>query len=491
MKANLIRLLSGTFIYGGGAVLSRMITFLLLPLTTSYLTPEDYGIIGTLAIASQILTGLFTLGFGVALTRCYWATDDDIERHGLIWTSFIVLVTNIVVWIGLGGLTSEKISSLLLGSQHYSYHVFLTLAALGLNATTLPFATYLRIKERAFLVVSIAILEVTLTISTMIFLVMFLNRHSQGMLEAALIGQIFSFLFLLAISAMEVRFKIKWDSILEMLKIGYPYIFGLFGYFLMQCSSRYILQIYSNLEEVGLFFMGMNFGRTIELVVGGFISAWPPFFTSFVNKQEEASKLFGKVLTYYVIGMSSLLAFFFTLAKPIVLLMVQPPYYEVWNVIGILATSFALWGVYSISATGFIFYKKSLWQVFTEIVAGLSSIALSFFLIPIFQKLGAAIATLLPFFILISISFYLNRRLFRVEYEIKRIVKVASGLFIIALITFVPIEAGPTYNLLMASCLLFFFTYLWFLCLTANEKNQIRQLLPSLGERKTAASSLN
>src|SRR5690242_795812 len=102
MKSHLPRLLSGTFIYGGGALLSRMITFLLLPLTTSYLTPEDYGVIGTLAIASQILNGLFTLGFGVSLGRCYWSLEDNGERHGLIWTSFAVLLINILFWISLG-----------------------------------------------------------------------------------------------------------------------------------------------------------------------------------------------------------------------------------------------------------------------------------------------------------------------------------------------------------------------------------------------------
>jgi O-antigen/teichoic acid export membrane protein len=470
MKAQLLRLLKGTFIYGGGSIISRVIAFLLLPLTTAYLLPEDYGIIGTLAMAPQIFSGLFTLGFGVSLSRCYWSEKEEGDRPGMIWVSFIAIFANIVFWVLLGACFSKSISTLLLGSNQYAYLVFLTLVSLGLNAATLPFLTYLKLQERAKLVAGLTVLETTISIGSMIFFVVFLNRHAQGFIEAGVIGQIVNFLCFFGIGLFELRLAFKWNYLRELLVIGYPYMFGLIGYFLMQCSSRYILQLHSNLDDVGLFFLGLSLARPIDFVVGGFISAWPPFFTSFMHKQEEGARLFSKILSYYVIAISCLLALFFALAKPVVLTMVHPRYNEVWRVVGILATALALWGVYSISATGFIFYKKSLWQMLTEIGAGLFSIVSCFLLIPIFQKEGAAIAMLLSFLALAVASFLLNLRLFPIQYETKRLFKVTGGLLMVAIVSFLPIEPLSVYCGWMMMTTLVFFLYIWFFCLASEEK---------------------
>lgn len=477
MKEHILRLLKGTFIYGGGQFLSRMVTFLLLPLTTAYLTPEDYGVIGSLAIISQLLSSLLTLGFGVSLGRCYWSTQDAKERHGIIWVAFNALLVNILIWSSIGYLFSDKLSWMMLGSANYSWLVVLTLFSTALSASMLPFSTYLRLQEKALLVVTVSLGEVLTTTTSMLGLVIYFDRHAQGVIEAGLLGQCFSFICLFAIGLKELNLCFSWKYLKDMLRIGYPYIAGLLGYFLLQCSSRYVLQLESNLEEVGLFFMGSNFARVIELVVVGFISAWPPFFTSFIDKKEEAKKLFGKVLSYYVIGVSSILICFFAFAKPIVYLMVQPPYFQVWTVIGLLAASWALWGVYSISATGFIFYKKSLLQVFVEIGGGLLCVALNFLFIPFLHKEGAALATLFGFCGLVGMSFYFNLRLFFVEYEIRRIIQVVAALSIGASLTFLPIQSHLLYCSWMAVILLSFYAYLWGICLTDQEKIHIFSLL--------------
>jgi len=490
MKAHMIRLFKGTFIYSSGQLLARVITFFLLPLTTSYLKPEDYGIIGTLAIIGQLFSGLFTLGFGVSLSRCYWSTEDKAARHGMIWSSFFALLLNSFLLTAFAFTFAKDISWIALGSDQYPGLVVMTFISIGMASSLLPFASYFRMEEKALLVVILTIIELLISLSLTIYFVMFLYMGALGVVLGGLIAQAASFVLMLAIGSKYLLRTINWHYLPDMVKIGYPYIFVLFGNFLLQCSSRYILQFYEGMDQVGLFFMGSNFANIITLAVTGFISAWPPFFNSFLNKQDEAVQVFGRVLSYYAMGMGAIVILFFVLARPIVHLMVQPPFYSVWTVVGTLAAAQALMGVYSISAAGLIFYKKSGWQVLLEIGAGLISIILNFVLIPLFEKEGAALATLLSFLALVSMSLLINQRLLPVQYEKMRVFKVAASLACAALITFVPIQNELTYNCLMALTVLSFYWYLWRYCLNLSERNFVMYYLP-FGKIKTLESADN
>lgn len=80
--------------YSGGSVIGRIATLFLLPLTTSYLTPADYGVIGILTLLPIFMNGLFSLGFHTALGRVFSSGKDDAEKEGIIWTAFAALIAN-------------------------------------------------------------------------------------------------------------------------------------------------------------------------------------------------------------------------------------------------------------------------------------------------------------------------------------------------------------------------------------------------------------
>lgn len=477
MKDHLKRLFRGTFIYSGGQVLSRIVTFLLLPLTTSYLTPADYGLIGTLAIITTFLNGFYTLGFGVSMGRCYWSTDHRKERDGVIWAAFGALSINGLLWTVIALLFSTKISWLALNSNAYSELIVITFLSLALSGALLPFTSYLRMEEKAFLSVCLSLFEVLASIGFTIYFVMFVEMGAKGVVLAGFVAQVLAFILTLAICTRFLHFQIGWKYVPEMIKVGFPYIFGLIGYFLLQCTSRYTLQFFSSMSDVGLFYMGSNFARMIELAVSGFISAWCPFFISFLNKQEEAVQVFGRVLSYFVMAMCALVILFFASSRPLVHLMVQPNFHSIWTQVGILAASQALWGVYCISAAALVFFKKTVWQLWIEIAAGTISVGLNCLFIPFFNTGGAAIATFLSFFCLAWISFLVNQRLLKIAYEWGRIFKAVAALVVAAIFSFIPLPMGP-YILLMSCTVLSYYLFLWQICLTSSERQTIFSYLP-------------
>ena len=63
MKNKILEILKDSSIYGVSKILGQVVTFFLIPLYTSYLSPEDYGILSIVGVMSVSL-GLF-MNFGL------------------------------------------------------------------------------------------------------------------------------------------------------------------------------------------------------------------------------------------------------------------------------------------------------------------------------------------------------------------------------------------------------------------------------------------
>ncbi len=62
MTGQLGRLAKSALIYGTGEVLTKILGFLMLPLFTAYLTPDDYGINAILASITFVLGSVLSFG---------------------------------------------------------------------------------------------------------------------------------------------------------------------------------------------------------------------------------------------------------------------------------------------------------------------------------------------------------------------------------------------------------------------------------------------
>lgn len=473
MNKKISTLFSDSFAYSFGAILSRFLTFWLLPLTTSYLTPADYGIVGNLALLSTLLIGLFQLGFNTSIAPVYYSKEGERHISGVIWAAFLTLFVNSTLLCCLFGALRQPIASVLLSSPGHADLVFVSLLTTAFTACQFPFNFHLRAQQRARLVVWLCLIDVIVSNALMILFVMVWERGAAGVIEA----QALSLFISLTISAIVVLptlpFSFPWKQAVEMVKVGAPIIYGFLGFFLLQSTSRYMIQWYVNEDVAGLFFVGSNFSRVIELGLWGFVSAWIPYFNSFAGKESEGTPHFSQVLSYFVFGMCTVSLCFFLFARPIVHLMVQPSFYPLWTIVGILSLSQALWGVYVISYTGLIIRKKTFLLSCLEIGAGISCIGWNALLIPLWEMEGAALATFMGFVTLITVSFTLNRRILPVAYDNKRLLQAFVPFSLIAACSFLPIASIGLYT--VGAFLLFFafVFYLWKWVLHEEEKNKI------------------
>jgi O-antigen/teichoic acid export membrane protein len=179
------------------------------------------------------------------------------------------------------------------------------------------------------------------------------------------------------------------------------------------------------LDQVGIYTIGYNFGLVMSVPVDALTAAWVPYFMSFVDRRAEASTLFGRIVTFYVIGFGILSLMFHVFAKPVVMLMTQPAFHEAYQVVGLSATAYFLSGLYSLLLPAMYFAKEVKYQTLIQALAGLLGIAANFLLIPNLKVLGAGLGLMFGylFMVILTATWNLIRKsdYLQVKYEWERI----------------------------------------------------------------------
>lgn len=430
MKEQLARLAKSALIYGLGEVLNRLVPVLLLPVFTFYLTPSDYGIAAILSVVGLFVTPVASLGFGAAAGVCYFEGNNHERKTATIWTAFIILIISVSFWTILGVLFAQQISVLAFQSSQYGYLVALTLLSIGLNILILPFTLYLQFEEKAKVFVALTTISVFFSISIQIFMVVVLEKGVQGLIEGELIARIISFTLFIIMVAFKIDFRL--DTLLgqQLLRLGIPLVPSFAFLFVIQHGNKYILQWTAGLESAGIYTVGFNLGLGLSLIVSAFQRAWLPYFMSFIENRNEASTLFSRILTYYVLGIGTLSLLFYIVAKPAVMILTQPMFYEAYKVIGLAASAQFLIGVFNILLPGIYFAKEIRYVSLLQGGAALISMGSSLLLIPLLGVLGAGMALVMGVLAMVILQHAWNfgrRQIYlKVPYQWGRLVKFAS-----------------------------------------------------------------
>lgn len=423
MREELARLSKSTLIYGVGGVLNRFISFLFLPVFTSYLSPADYGISSILGLLTFVATSVFSLGLGAGIGPSYFEGNNREQKERTIWTAFVLLIASALILGAFGLVFASHLSIVAFQTPQYGYLVTLTLLSTALNILTIPFTLRLQFEGWAAKFVTLTAVSTLSSISVSLFMVVILQRGIQGLIEGGLIVQVVNLFLFLAPTAPGLKFRLSRTLGKELLRLGVPLVPSFAFLFVLQQGNKYILQWFRGLDEVGIYAVGFNFGMVMNLVVSAFQNAWYPYFMSFMDKPDEGRRLFGRIFTYYVFGFGALSLLFYLAARPVVMLMTQPAFHEAYKVVGLSATAQFLIGVFSLLLPGVFFAKEVRYISGVQGIAAVASLALNLLLVPAFGLQGAGIALALGLLTMAVLQhcWNLRRGYLPVQYEWLRV----------------------------------------------------------------------
>jgi len=477
MKPALKRLAKGTVIYGIGGMLQRFMGLLLLPLFTRELTPEDYGVVALVLLVGIAMSGLLTLGTGNSMGLLYFREQDGAKRPTIIWTNILLMTGNGLLLYVLIFLLAPGLSGLMFQTDRYADLIRLALLGSVLTSIADPWLAYLRMEEKAKRYVIITLVSSALTIAFSVCFVLVLHAGVAGLILAGTLAQGLMLIVIWAAVGRKLRFGIDRRLFGPLIRIGFPSIFGLFAFLLIDYADRQMIERMLDLTQLGIYSIGYSFGIVMSLAMGAFAVAWTPFFMSYAQKREEAQQVFARVLTYYVIGFSCLTVLFFFVAKPVVLIMTAPVFHEAYLVIGLVAAGHAFKGCYLIILPGIYFAEKLYRQSMVEWIAAFINIVLNLWLIPIYGIVGAAIATFVSYSSLPVLAWLVSRHYLAVDYQWKRLatalIMTAIACTLLYQTSFFMDEGLVGILLVNSVVLLVFFAATYRLLLTASERAQI------------------
>ena len=390
-QPRLLQLFRNMLIYGGGDVLVRFVNLLLLPLFTSYLTPQDYGISSILGLITFFVAPVISLGLGAALGPCYFESDSQRHRLTTVWTAVALATFMSALMLAAGMPSAGCIAHSALDDASLAPLVRLTLLTITCIMLIEPFNLRLRFEERPLAVSVLSVASALVTIGFNVVLVVVLHRGVQGLVEAGLWSRLLTLALFATPVIMDKQAGFSWPIGRSLIRTGLPLVPSFAFVFFLQHGNKYLLQSFRGLGELGIYQIGFTLGSVLSLGVNAFQSAWYPYFMSFTTKPAEAQVQFARVFQWYVAGFGFLTLAFFACARAVVLLMTQPAYHDAWRVVGLVAASEFCRGLYCILLPP-VYFARQTWSV-AVVQAGACAVALlaGRLLVPAAGMTGAAL----------------------------------------------------------------------------------------------------
>jgi len=437
------QLLRHLVVYGIGDAAASLVSFLLLPIYTRYLSPSDYGVITMLLTVEAVTRILFRWGTDSAFMRLYYDCESDADRQVLASTLMLFLIGANGALLALGFLITPALGRFMFGVSGQDGLVRLVLVNTFLMTLHALPNSLLRIRERSRLFSALTFAKSAGTIVIRLVLVVLLRQGVWGVVLAdTVIAVIFTGIMARWMLPL-LRLSFSGAVLREALRYGMPRLPHALAHQAIAVSDRYLLAAFVPLREIGLYGIGSSFGQALKLFLNGFEFAWAPFYMSSMS-QPDAKSLFSRLGTYLFAAVVLLAAGLSAVAPELVRLMTAAEFAQAaavipWVTVGVVAQA-----SYQVASLGLNITKQTKYFPAATGLSAVVSIAANLALIPRFGFVGAAAATALSYSVLTLLIGVFAYRVYPVHYEWRRLGLVAADGLLCYMIASILVPAFPS-----------------------------------------------
>ena len=424
-----------TFVYGIGGILTKALSFLLLPLFTHYLSPRDYGVLEIIDLSMSLLGMFLNMGITASLLRYYGAAESEQDKRKVVGTLFRFTVVTGLLIFAVGALQVNKATLLLFGPGVPPKYLLLSFASFVLAyIANIPY-TYLRAKEASGALVTLdTVTSFVVLVLNIVFIAVF-KMSILGMLLSPLMVGTIRLAVLIKWMGRVVGVGMDWILLRGLLAFGAPLVLSDLTGFIVNFSDRFFLQRYQSLEIVGIYAVGYKFAYMLNfLFIQPFNMMWHGRMYV-IHRQPNHRRVFAQVFVLYsvVLMLAALgLALF---SSDVIRVMADPRYAAGEQVIGPVALGYVFLGMsYYVRSGMFLVSRTGLVGIVCAVAAAVNLVA-NYFLISNFGMLGAAWATLLGFCAIAVGSYYCSQRVCPLDLAAGRVVKalaLAIGIYVLS-----------------------------------------------------------
>lgn len=420
MKEEVGQLIKHSGIYGLGTILSKSVGFLMIPVYTRYLVPADYGVLELLDLVI-FFSGIFaTMGICSAFFRFYGDSDSPDDRKAVTSTALFTVAGLSLFVLVLMQLLARDLSTVAFGNATYAPLVRIVAFTLFFsNLTEVPLA-YLRAQQRTVLFVVIGLIRTVLSATLLILAVAVLRMGVMGVVYGNLISSVLVGVTLLSALIVRVRGKFSREKFEQMFRYGAPLIVQSLASFVLVFSDRFFLRHFASLSEVGIYGLGYKLAGIVSLLVSGPFDmtwSWQQFELA---KRPNARHMYAKIQIYQLLVSLLVGLAVSVLAKDILRVLSPPGYWGAAPIVPLIALSYVLSNTRVVVLSGILIQRATNQLAVITPIAAAANLGLNYVLIARYHAMGAAVATLISYALLLVLSYAVAQRVYSVRYEYGR-----------------------------------------------------------------------
>jgi len=384
-------LLGTSLVYGVGDVIVLVVGgFLLLPLYTRTLSQQEFGIYVIVRANIEIFTYVLYFGLPSAAGRLYFdhrKAGRHVEYLSSVLTFYLLSCAAFVCVFGFWG---DRIWQALSPTTPVLPYLWFSVALAAVSFLSALGTLWLRMENRAatFAFVQVAASGV-LAVLAVINLVV-LHKGLTGLLIALLVSSAGSALVLPYLFGTRYRPVARFEHITESLRYAVPVVIMYVAYFVLNRFSTLILQRHAPVAQIAVFGLAQQLATIVSVVAAAFGKALQP--AVFAAEPAEVMAVVRRSASLQIVLMFCVTSAVVMFASEMFHFIAPPSYGSGDELLLILAVGALVYSFGLISDTALLYYRRPNLCLAVSLLGAALSALLSFWLIPKYQLLGAALA---------------------------------------------------------------------------------------------------
>ena len=415
-----------TLIYSLGVVLSKAVSFFMLPIYTRFLTPADYGVMELIEMTLDIISIAAGAQIAIGIFRYYHKAQSEAERNAVISTSFMVLA---VSYCAIGALTfamAPWLSELVFDTQDNTGLIRLAASSLAASGFSIAPLTALRVREKSTLFVFSQLGKLLIQICLNLYFLVVLEMGIRGVFIANLIASAIMGSILGSLLIRNIGLHFSRQATRELVRYGLPLVGTQIATFAVTFGDRYFIQAAADTTAVGIYSLAYQFGFILGAIgYMPFEMIWQPIRFE-IAEHSDRDSIYARSFIYLNLLLISAALGLSLFASDVLYLMATPAFHSAANVVPLIVVAYVLQGWTGFQDVGIHMKERTEFITIVNWVSAIVALVGYALFIPRYLGYGAAAVTVFAFAVRYAGCYLVSQRLWPVQYRWQPIFKLIA-----------------------------------------------------------------
>ena len=383
-------LLLTTIIYTISNVVSRISIFILLIVSTRYLSASQYGYYDLVISSTNILAPIITIQIADAVFRFLLTETKEKFKKQIISSAAIFIIAGTIVFtllflILFPIISLKHIANIYLVIVSWALFVFLQQTARGFHKPGIYSISGIIYSLVLFLVSAVLIMFTSLRIEALLI----------ANTIASVVGGVYLLFKIKLLKYLSIK-EVDYDYIKKMAKYSIPLLVGAIFWWIVLVANRYFISYFIGIDQNGIFAVAAKFASIISFANGIFYLAWQESAIQ-EFESDDRSQYYNKMLNTFIKVQFSLLLVLLAISRIAIKHSVGIAYSNAWEQLPFLYFGAVFSGLASFYGSIYLGAGKTMNLLFITSVGAGTAVLLNMVLIPFIGIWGASISNVVSF----------------------------------------------------------------------------------------------